>query len=563
MEKIWYKSYDPGVPHTINPDQFSSLIQVLEDSFNRYSNRPCFMNFGESLTYHQLDIYSQAFAGYLQKECGLKKGDRILMMMPSILQYPVAVFGAIRAGLIVVNANPQSTYKELNALLKNTEASCVVVFENFAYLLEPAMTDTAVKHVIYTRMGDLFPFLKGQIVNFVLKKIKKVVPKWQIKGAIEFKKTIKSKYQRLFKKVMVDLTDVAFIQLSGGRKTGSENFVMLTHRNIIANLLQSSFWLESFFRNQYFGGMVNPFPFSRTLCMVVSLFMMRVGFTIILITNPKDIDAFVKSIEKTPFSAITGGNSIYNSLLRNEEFRQLDFSNLKFSFSGGMSTPKGLASKWEALTGAAITQGYGLTEASLLVAMMPFSSRKFTGKVGLPLPSTEVKICDEKGQELAINQIGELWVKGPQVMKGYWNDVEKTKQVLTEDGWLWTGDIALIDENGYISIIDRKEDVIEIQGNKVYATEVEDVISSIPGVFESAVISYKDENTDPVIKTIVVRDDPNLTEESIIQICQEKLKDYQVPKIVEFRAALPKNGVGYVLRQVLREESVQIKLKSM
>lgn len=563
MEKNWYKSYDPGVPHTINPDQFSSLIQVLEDSFNRYPNKPCFVNFGESLSYRELDIYSQAFAGYLQTECGLKKGDRILMMMPSILQYPVAVFGAIRAGLIVVNANPLSTYKELNALLKNTNAICVVIFENFAYLLEPAMINTEVKYVIYTKMGDLFPFLKGKIINFVLKNIKKVIPKWHIKEAIDFKKTIKLKYQKLFKKVMVDLTDIAFIQLSGGRRTGWENCVMLTHRNIIANMLQCSFWLESFFRHQYIGGMINPFPFSRTLCMTISLFMMRVGFTIILVTNPRDTHSFVKSIKKVPFSMIVGLTSIFNVLLKNEEFRQLNFSNLKFTFSGGMSVPKAVSEKWQALTGCSITQSYGLIEASPVVAIMPFSSRKFTRKVGLPLPSTDVKVCDEKGQELGINEIGELWVKGPQVMKGYWNNPKKTKETITEEGWLLTGDMVMIDENGYIEIIDRKEDIIEIQGRKIYVIEIEDVISSIPGVFESAVILYKPENADAVIKAIIVRDDPNLLEENIIEICKEQLKDYQVPHVIEFRSALPKSDVGYVLRHVLREESVQIKLKSM
>lgn len=563
MDKIWYKSYDPGVPHTINPDQFSSLIQVLEDSFKRYPDKPCFMNFGESITYSQLDSYSQAFSGYLQTECGLKKGERILMMMPSILQYPVAMFGAIRAGLIVVNANPLSTYKELNTLLKKTKASCVVIFENFAYLLEPAMTGTDVQHVIYTRTGDLFPFFKGKVANFVAKNIKKVVPKWHIRGAIEFTKTIKSKYQRQFKKVIVDLTDVAFIQLSGGRKTGWENCVMLTHRNIIANMLQCSSWLESFFRHRYTGGMINPFPFSQMLSMMISLSMMRVGFTIILITNPRDINSFVESIKKTSFSMIIGLTSIYNALLKNEGFRQLDFSNLKFSFSEGMAIPKAIAEKWQALTGCPITQGYGLIEASAAVAVMPFSSRKFTGKVGLPLPSTEVKICDENGQELGINEIGELWVKGPQVMRGYWNDPEKTKKILTEDGWLLTGDMVTIDENGYLSIIDRKEDIIEVQRKKVYAIEVEEVLSSIQGVFESAVILYKPENSEPVIKAVIVRSDLNLTEENIIQECREKLKDYQIPNIIEFRAGLPKSFVGYVLRHVLREESAQVKLKSM
>lgn len=563
MEKIWYKSYDPGVPHTINPDQFSSLIQVLEDSFKRHPDKPCFINSGESITYSQVDLYSQAFAGYLQTECGLKKGERILIMMPSILQYPVAVFAAIRAGLIVVNANPLSTYKELNALLKNTNATCVVVFENFAYLLEPAMTGTDVKHVIYTKMGDLFPFFKGKLVNFVNKNIKKVVPKWHIKGAIEFTDTIKSKYQRQFKKVMVDLTDVAFIQLSGGRKTGWENCVMLTHRNIIANMLQCSSWLESFFRHRYTGGMINPFPFSRMLCMMMNFSMMRIGFTIILITNPRDINSFVDSIKKTPFSMIIGLTSIYNALLNNEEFRQLDFSNLKFSFSEGMAMPKSVAEKWQALTGCSITQGYGLSEASPVVAIMPFSSRKFTGKAGLPLPSTDVKICDEKGQELGINEIGELWVKGPQIMKGYWNNSEETKKKLTEEGWLLTGDMVTMDENGYLSILDRKEDVIEIQGKKIYAIEIEEVLSSIQGVFESAVFLYKPENAEPAIKAVIVRSDPNLTEENIIQACREKLKDYQIPSIIEFRTGLPKSIVGYVLRHVLREESAQVKLKSM
>ena len=562
MEKIWYKSYDPGVPHTINPDQFSSLLQVLEDSFQCYPARPCFVSMGFSLTYRQLDEYSLAFAGYLQSELKMNKGERILLMMPSILQYPVAVFGAMRAGLIVVNANPLSTYKELNILLKKTEASCVVVFENFAYLLEPAILNTKVKHVIYTKLGDMFPFFKRNIVNFVVKSVKKMVPKWRIANAIEFRDTIKRKYGEKYKKVLVDLSDVAFVQLSGGRSTGWENCVMLTHRNIIANMLQCGFWLESFFRYESNGAILNPFPFSRTVCMTVSFVMLKVGYKTILIVNPRDINSIAHEVKKTTISAIMSINGLYNAMLNNEAFRQLDFSRLKFSFSGGAATQKSVAIKWQKLTGCSLSQAYGLVETSPAIALTPFSSHQFNECDGLPLPSTEIKIVDISGNELGLNQIGELWVKGPQVFKGYWGDPEKTKQAFSEDGWFKTGDMVKMNDSGYLIVIDRKEDVITINGRDIYPKEIESVLSEIPGVFEAATISYHLETGETVIKAVVVRSDPLVDEQIIIQYCKEKLSEIQVPKVIEFRIALPKSIAGYVLRRVLREEESFVKVKS-
>lgn len=553
MEKVWYQHYDPGVPHTVNPDQYTSLVHVMEESFQRYSDRNCFINMGVALTYRDLDEKSRAFAGFLQTEFNMKKGDRLAIMMPSVLQYPVAVFGALRAGLIVVNLNPLSTYKELNHALKNTGAKAILVFENFGYLLEAAMPSTNIEHVIYTKMGDLFPFVKRHIVNFVVKKIKKMVPRWYIPGAVPFRKTIDSKYTRLFSNVPIDRNDIACLQMSAGRKSGWENCVMLTHRNFIANMLQASFWLESFFMKKHPGNFFNPFPFSRTLCMTLSFFMIRIGVAAVLVTNPRDIASMVSAIKKDMPSLFFGINSIFIALLKNEEFCKLDFSKLRTTFAGGTGVQTAVAEKWKKVTNCSIMQGYGLVEAAPIVSCEPFSRRVFTGRVGYPMPSTDVKICDDNGQALPVDTIGELWVKGPQVMKGYWNDEAKTKEVLTSDGWLKTGDMASIDSGGSIKIIDRKEDVMMIQGQTVFSTEVEDVIATIDGVYEVGVIAVPTEKGD-VIKAAIVRNNPNLTEEIIIATCKNKLQPHQVPRIVEFYSALPKSMVGYVLRRVLREE---------
>lgn len=555
MEKFWYKSYDPGIPHIIDPDQYTSLIQIIEESFSFFSKKIAFSSFGECLTYEKVDVLSRAFAGFLQKKCKLEKGDRVVIMLPNILQFPVAMLGALRAGMIPVNVNPLYTPRELKQVLEDSGAKCIVVFANVAHTVQAAIPNTEVKHVIVTEIGDLFSPLKGMFYNFVIKKIKKMVPEWYISNAIPFKDTIKLSLGKSFKKPEISSDDIAFLQYTGGT-TGNVKGVMLTHRNMVSNMLQISAWAGSYFKQEKESVIVNALPMYHIFSLTANfLLFFKVGFHDVLIANPRDVPAFVKELKRYRFSVFFGVNTLFNLLLQNSEFNKLDFSSLRFSIGGGMAVQESVANKWKKLTGTALIEGYGLTETSPVVTVNPLSQVVFSASVGLPLPSTDVKICDEDGYELPMGEVGELWVRGPQVMKGYWNKPEKTKRVLSEDGWFRTGDLARVDEKGYVYLVDRLNDIIIVSGFNVYPTEVEEVISAIDGVYEVAVIGKKSEEHGEIVKAYIVKTDPMLSAEKIIDECHKNLTNYKVPHEIEFRRTLPKSNVGKILRRVLREEA--------
>lgn len=555
MEKIWQKSYDSGVPHIIDPDQYASLIDIMEETFSFYQKRYAFSSFGENLTYEQVEKLTRSFAGFLQKKCKLEKGDRVIIMMPNILQFPIAMFGALRAGMIPVNVNPLYTARELKEILDDSEAKCIVVLTNVAHTVQAAIPGTKVSHVIVTEIGDLFSPLKGMVYNFVSKKIKKMVPEWYISNAISFKDTLNANSRKAFKKPVVSSDDIAFLQYTGGT-TGNVKGVMLTHRNMVSNILQITAWAQSYFRQDKEVIIINALPMYHIFSLTANLLLFfKAGFHDVLIVNPKDVSTFMKELKRYKFSVLFGVNTLFNLLLKSADFAKLDFSSLRFSIAGGMAVQECVANKWKKVTGVSLLEGYGLTEASPVVSVNPVSQTTFRPSAGLPLPSTDVKICDEEGHECSLGEVGELWVRGPQIMKGYWNKPEKTKRVLSEDGWLRTGDLARMDEKGYIYLVDRLNDVIIVSGFNVYPTEVEEVISSIEGVHEVAVIGKKSEEHGEIVKAYIVKMDPMLSAEKIIDECHKYLTNYKVPHEIEFRRTLPKSNIGKILRRVLREEA--------
>lgn len=555
MDKIWLKSYEPGVPHTINPDSYSSLVEMVEESFKEYADFPCYANYGKSLSFREIDCLSQAFAGWLQQQ-GWKKGDRIAIMLPNVLQYPIAMFGILRAGMAVVNINPLYTARELKTILRDSDAKCVIVLANFAHVLEAALPEIAVERVVVTEIGDLLGFLKGKIMNFVVRNIKKSVPIWNIPQTISFKKTLLNVYRYAFQKQKIDSGDLAYLQYTGGTTSGAKG-VMLTHRNMLANVLQLSAWVDrSLFSENFKGGIITALPLYHIFSLTGNcLLFLKKGFTNILITNPRDIPGFVKELKRQPFSVMTGVNTLFNALLHNKEFCELDFSNFRFALGGGMAVQRVVAEKWQKVTGVVLLEAYGLTETSPGVSFNPVHLKNFSGTIGLPLPSTEVKICNEKNEEVLLGEQGELWVRGPQVMKGYWNQPEKTQEVLTKEGWLKTGDIAMMDLQGYLRLVDRKKDLIIVSGFNVYPNEVEEVISGIKGVREVAVIGIQSEEHGEYVKAFIVRSDPTLTSHDVLNYCHQNLTNYKVPREIEFRTELPKTNVGKVLRRALREEA--------
>lgn len=558
MDKIWYKSYDPGVPQTIELEHYGSILQILEEAFDKYSKHPCFINYGVKLTFKEVDHLSAAFAGYLQTECGLQKGDRIAMIMPNILQYPIALFGALRAGLIVANFNPLSTYHELNAMLIETDAKCVVVFENMANVLQLALKNTQVKHIIVASISDLFSGTRNFAYKFFVKKKKAVTP-WHIPNAILFKEAIKSSYRGRYTKPTIASEDIALLQYTDARESDLPKCVMLTHQNVIANILQCSAWLDAFFKKEVEASVMNVLPMYHVVSLIGNVFIfMRRGFVNILITNALDIPYFIKECTEHPFSVLLGVNGLFNLLLQNKEFNELDFAELKLVIGAGAMQGT-VISKWKALTGAMILEGYSSTETLLASILNPLSIRTYNSTVGLPLPSTEIKICDEDGEEVPLETVGELWIKGPQVMKGYWKNPERTKEVLTEDGWLRSGDLASINDRGFVRIVDRISDTIIIDTNKIYPNQIDDIIAAVKGVSEVVVVGIKFPDSIQRVKAFVVKKDPNLTTETILSHCRQFLPDYQVPYEVEFRTALPRTYVGNMLRRVLREEVEKVK----
>ncbi len=554
MDKIWLKSYESGVPHVIDPDCYSSLVEMIEESFTHYSSKPCFVNFGKSLTYEKIDKLSQNFAGWLQQQ-GFVKGDRIAIMLPNLIQYPVSMFGILRAGMTVVNVNPLYTPRELKVILGESQAKCVIVLENFAHVLEQSLPDTSIERVVITQMGDLLGCTKGAFINFMVKHVKKMVPAYHIPKAVCLHKALSKEFGAKYKKEKIVSSDLAFLQYTGGT-TGGVKGAMLTHRNLVANMLQLSAWVDkTLFAKESEGGVITALPLYHIFSLTGNcLLFLRKGYSNILITNPRDIPNFVKELKRQPFSVITGVNTLFNALLHNKAFCQLDFSHLRFSLGGGMAVQRAVAEKWQKVTGIVLLEAYGLTETSPGVCFNPPNIKYFSGSIGLPLPSTEIKICDDNNEEVALSNQGELWVKGPQVMKGYWQKPEMTKEVLSEEGWFKTGDIATIDENGFVRIVDRKKDMIIVSGFNVYPNEVEEVISAIRGVKEVAVIGVRSAEHGEIVKAFIVRSDPTLTADDVLKYCHANLTNYKVPRQIEFRDDLPKTNVGKVLRRALREE---------
>ncbi|HDL6964374.1 TPA: long-chain-fatty-acid--CoA ligase FadD [Yersinia enterocolitica] len=557
MEKVWLKRYPADVPAEIDPDRYSSLVEMFENAALRYADQPAFINMGEVMTFRKLEERSRAFAAYLQQGLGLQKGDRVALMMPNLLQYPIALFGILRAGMVVVNVNPLYTPRELEHQLNDSGAAAIVIVSNFAHTLEKIVFKTQVKHVILTRMGDQLSTAKGTLVNFVVKYIKRLVPKYYLPDAISFRTVLQKGRRMQYVKPDVINTDMAFLQYTGGT-TGVAKGAMLTHRNMQSNLEQA----KAAYAPLLLPGhelVVTALPLYHIFALTMNcLLFIELGGRSLLITNPRDIPGMVKELSRYPFTAMTGVNTLFNALLNNEEFTKLDFSILRLSVGGGMPVQKAVAEKWEKLTGKHLLEGYGLTECSPLVTGNPYDLKHYSGSIGLPVPSTDVRLVDDEGNDVAMGEPGELWVRGPQVMLGYWQRPEATDEVL-KDGWLATGDIATLDEEGFLRIVDRKKDMILVSGFNVYPNEIEDVVALHAKVLESAAVGVPNEVSGETVKLFVVKKDASLTQEELLTHCRRYLTGYKVPKIVEFRDELPKSNVGKILRRELRDDQIKAK----
>lgn len=552
MEKPWFSSYQEGVPHNINEKEYSSIVDLLESSFTKFSDRPAFHCMGKTLDFSDMDELSKKFASFLQNNLKLKKGARVALMMPNILQYPVALFGILRAGMVAVNVNPLYTERELEHQLKDSGAEAIIIFANSAKILENVVGKTDVKHVIVTQIGDILGFPKSLLVNFVIKHVKKMVPAWELEDHIKFLDALALGDASKFKKESPTLEDTAFLQYTGGT-TGVSKGAELTHGNIVANMVQARAWIRDAIKEGE-EIIITPLPLYHIFSLTANCFIFSsVGALNVLITNPRDIPGFVKELSKWKFTAFTGVNTLFNALLNNKDFKDLDFSSLKLALGGGMAVQKAVAQEWKKTTGKPLIEAYGLTETSPAACINPMTLSEYNGKIGVPIPSTDVKILDDDGKELGVNEPGELAIKGPQVMKGYWNRPEETSKVFTEDGYFKTGDIACVDEKGFFQIVDRKKDMILVSGFNVYPNEVEDVIVTHPKILEAAAIGVPHEKSGEVVKVFVVKKPgQEITEDEIMQFCKKELTGYKCPKMVEFRDELPKSNVGKILRKDLR-----------
>ncbi|WJG22500.1 long-chain-fatty-acid--CoA ligase FadD [Vibrio furnissii] len=554
MDKPWLSRYPSDVPETINPDQYLSLVEMFEQSVHKFADQPAFINMGSVMTFRKLEERSRAFAAYLQNELKLKKGDRVALMMPNLLQYPVALFGILRAGMIAVNVNPLYTPRELEHQLNDADVRAIVIVSNFANTLEQIVANTQVKHVVLTSLGQMLPRAKGTLVDFVVKYVKGMVPKYDLPGAISMRKALHKGRRLQYVKPFMSGEDIAFLQYTGGT-TGVAKGAILTHRNMVSNVLQAKGAYGAVLREGR-ELVVTALPLYHVFALTVNcLLFIEMGGSNLLITNPRDIPGFIKELQKHQFTAITGVNTLFNALVNNEDFHELDFSKMALSVGGGMAVQRAVAEKWKKITGIHLLEGYGLTECSPLVTGNPYDLADYSGAIGLPVPSTEVRIVDDEGHVLNFDQTGELQVRGPQVMQGYWQRPEATKEVINEDGWLSTGDIVRFDEDGMIYIVDRKKDMILVSGFNVYPNEIEDVVALHGKVLEVAAIGQSHEVSGEVVKIYIVKRDPSLTKEEVITHCRKHLTGYKVPKLIEFREDLPKTNVGKILRRVLREEN--------
>jgi long-chain acyl-CoA synthetase len=556
MEKIWLKHYPAGVPHEINPDQYPSLVALLEESFTKYAERPAFKFMGKTLTYAQLDEYSRIFAAYLQS-LGLSQGDRVAIMMPNVPQYPIVVAAILRAGYVIVNVNPLYTARELEHQLKDSGAKAIVIIENFARTLQECIAKTPTQHVVLAAMGDLLGFPKGAIVNYVVRKVKKMVPAFELPGAVRFNDALAKGRSLTLRKPEIKATDIAVLQYTGGT-TGVSKGAVLLHRNIIANVLQSEAWNGPALKKIPAGEQavtICALPLYHIFAFTVNMMLsMRLGGCNILIPNPRDIPAVLKELSQHKFHSFPAVNTLFNALANHPDFHKVDWSTLKLSVGGGMAVQSATAKLWLQKTGCAICEGYGLSETSPSASCNPTDSTEFTGTIGLPLPSTEFKLLDDEGNEVPIGTPGEIAIKGPQVMAGYWQRPDETAKVMTPDGFFRTGDIGTVDERGFFKIVDRKKDMILVSGFNVYPNEVEDVVAQMDGVLEVAAVGVPDEKSGEAVKLVIVKKNPALTEADVRAYCEQNLTGYKRPKIVEFRTELPKTPVGKILRRELRDK---------
>ncbi len=554
MEPIWLKSYPKGVPAQVNVAEYRSLCDVFATSVRNFAALPAFVNMGTTLTYAELDRLTSYFSAYLRNVLRLPQGARVALMMPNLLQYPVAMFGALKAGCAVVNCNPLYSPRELEYQLSDSGAEVIVVVENFVHVLAEVISKTNVKHVITTQLGDLLDFPKRQVVNFVVKHVKHMVPAWQLAGSVSFREVLAAGRELAWTPPEIGPDDIAFLQYTGGT-TGVPKGAMLTHRNLVANLQQAHAWLKNVLQEGR-EIIITPLPLYHVFALTANcLTFLKIGAMNVLITNPRDIHSFVKELGKYPFTVITGVNTLFNALLENRDFAKLDFSSLRVSLAGGMMVHRSVANRWKEVTGKTLVEAYGLTEASPAVTINPLDLAEYNGSIGLPIPSTEVAIRDDAGRDLPEGEVGELCIRGPQVMKGYWQRPEETAKVFMPDGFLRTGDIAVADENGFVRVVDRKKDLIIVSGFKVFPNEIEDVVSLHPGVLEVGAVGLPDAAAGEAVKIVVVRRDPNLTSEELIAHCRKYLTGYKVPHHVEFRQKLEKTSIGKILRRSLREET--------
>ncbi len=554
MDKIWLKSYQEDVPAEIPTPEFKSLREMIEFAFDEFPDRPAYTNMGTTLTYRDLDKLSMKFACYLQKSLGLVRGERVAIMMPNLLQYPVVLFGLFRAGLVAVNVNPLYTARELRHQLTDSGTKCIVILENFADTLEEVIGATRIEHVVTTQIGDLLTWPKSTVVNFVLKRIKKMVPSFSLPGRIRLRATLRKGAKHQLDHIELGFADIAFLQYTGGT-TGVAKGAMLSHRNMVYNVHQSRAWQADIYADVERIIAITALPLYHSFSLQSNcLSVMYQGGENILITNPRDMPAFIKELKRHKFTYVPGVNTMFAALLNTPGFADLDFSGLRLTIGGGMAVQEAISRKWQEVTGIIITQAYGLTETSPAAISNPLYLEHFTGSIGLPISSTEAQIFDDDGNELALGEVGEICIRGPQVMEGYWQSPEETAKVMLPGGWFRTGDIGRMDENGFFYIEDRKKDMILVSGFNVYPNELEGVVVEMEGIFEAAAVGIPDEKSGEVVKLFVVRNDPSVTEEDVLNFCRENLTRYKVPKEIEFRDDLPKSNVGKILRRALRDE---------
>jgi long-chain acyl-CoA synthetase len=554
VDKIWLKHYPPGIPTEVDYGQYRSIGELFESATGKYRDRPAYTNMGRTISFGDLERLSRDFGAWLQAK-GLAKGARVAVMMPNCLQYPACLFGILRAGYVAVNVNPLYTPRELLHQLEDSGAEAIVVLENFAHVLQQVVARTRVKHVVIAALGDLLG-AKGLIVNFVLRRVKKMIPAWDIAGAVRFNAMIAEGARLDLKRTQVSQEDVAFLQYTGGT-TGLAKGAMLSHRNILANLEQSSAWLRPWVNENEPQAIITALPLYHIMSLTANcLLMMKAGGCNILITNPRDIPGLVKEMRNHKFTMFTGVNTLFNALMNHADFVKIDFSALSVALGGGMAVQKAVADRWKKLTGCTLVEAYGLSETSPGVTINPLDLEDYNGSIGLPIPSTEVMLRGEDGKEVPLGSPGELCVRGPQVMQGYWNNPAETAKVLGPDGFLATGDIGVMDEKGYVRIVDRKKDMLLVSGFNVYPNEIESVVVMHPGVLECAVVGVPDDHSGEVPKLFVVKKDPSLTESDLRRHCEANLTGYKRPKYIEFRKELPKTNVGKILRRALRESRV-------